>query len=480
MQQEKPTFGYTSKDYVLQGNLIVLSDEKTVWEELTTRVRTSVRKGERSGVRIRDFDPTQDLATVIPFTPNDDDIPPIFESRHRGFIAEAEETGEVLGWVLTAGIGKKNFLLCHASTPAGKKRETPNLLLWRAIKESLGTYGFFDIGVSYRPSLQFYFSGYAQESYPMVMRPTDLPIDLRITPFDTEAYGVEPGPALDGQKLLDKTFGTDQWTFFPRAMFAIAGCLMEYRDQGRLTVDDEVLISTTTQTPYISSCVTQAIESVCRWSQVPSEKTRAVFLIHEFGIPNPHAAEMRAFCDERGIPLIEDLAYGWGSEGAGSFGDVKIVSFTKLFPVQFGGALIGMKIPLERHWKVLRSSDPAKGVEVLGLLPRFWQPLAEIRAQRQKIWNMYAERLASARDAWCELESGVMPGAFILKMENEEEMKRISTFVKRFGIEVGNWYHHSAIFLPCHQRMTTRHVDYVCGAILANFRENCGIPGVRC
>ncbi|MCE9585939.1 DegT/DnrJ/EryC1/StrS family aminotransferase [Candidatus Uhrbacteria bacterium] len=480
MQQDKPAFGYTSKDYVLQGNLIVLSDEKTVWEALPTRVRTSVRKGERSGVRIRDFDPVEDLAKVVPFTPNDDDIPPTFETRHRGFVAEAEDTGEMLGWVLTAGIGKKNFLLCHASTPAGKKRETPNMLLWRAIKESLGTYGFFDVGVSYRPSLQFYFSGYGQQKYPMVMRPTDLPIDLRITPFDTAAYGVEPGPAVDGVKLLGEVFGTDQWTFFPRAMFAIAGCLMEYRDQGRLTADDEVLISTTTGSPYISSCVTKAIESVCRWSQMPSDKTKAVLLIHEFGFPNPHAAEMRAFCDQRRIPLIEDLAYGWGSEGTGSFGDVKIVSFTKLFPVQFGGALIGMNIPLERHWKVLRSSDPAKGEEVLGLIPKFWQPLEEIRAQRQKIWKMYADRLASVRDAWCELEPGVMPGAFILKMQDEEEMKRISAFVKRFGIEVGNWYHHAAIFLPCHQRMTRRHVDYVCGAILANFRENCGIPGVRC
>jgi hypothetical protein len=480
MQQEKPSFGYVSKDYVLQGSLIVLSDEKAVWEALPTRVRTSVRKGERSGVRIRDFVAERDLETVKPFTPNDDDIPPVFEPRHRGFVAEAEDTGEVLGWVLTAGVGRKNFLLCHASTQAGKKRETPNLLLWQALKSSFGTYEYFDVGVSYRPSLQFYFSGYRQEPYPMVMRPTDLPIDLRITPFDTAAYGIEPGAPEIGRDLFTQIVGTDAWTFFPRAMFAIAGALIEYRDQGRLTADDEVLISTTTGSPYISSCVTRAIESVCKWSQTPSDKTRAVFLIHEFGFPNPHAAEMRAFCNERGIPLIEDLAYGWGSEGTGNWGDVKIISFTKLLPLQYGGVLVGMKIPPERHWKVLRSSDPAKGDEVFGLLPKVWQPLPEIRATRQEIWKMYADRLAQVIDPWMAIEPGVMPGAFIAKLENEDEMRRVSAFVKRFGIEVGNWYHHASIFLPCHQRMTRRHVDYVSGAILANYREGCGIPGIRC
>ena len=147
-------------------------------------------------------------------------------------------------------------------------------------------------------------------------------------------------------------------------MFAIAAVLREYRDQGRLTADDEVLVATTTDTPYISSCVTSAIEAVCKWSQTPSEKTKAVFMIHEFGFPNPRAAEWRKFCDERGIPLIEDLAYGWGSEGAGTWGDVRIYSATKLMPLQFGGFLVGMKIPDDRMWHVHGASDKGKEHEL--------------------------------------------------------------------------------------------------------------------
>jgi hypothetical protein len=472
-----PAPKYVSKDYVIQGSLARLTTPEEIWDALDKRVRTSVRKGEKMGVNIRPFDPAQDLPRVIPFTPNDDDIPAVFEPRHEGWVAEDAVTGDVLGWILLAGIGRKRFMLCHASSPAGKERQTPNLLLWHALKVSCGKgYGYFDIGGSYRPSLQKYFSGFRQEAYPLVMRPTELPMDLRITPFDTAAYGVAPGDPERGRVRLTEQFGTPAWTFFPRARFAIAACLREWKDQGRLSDASEVWIVPTTDTAYVSSCVTQAIESVCAWSMEASEKTGAVFLIHEFGLPNPRAAELRAFCDARGIPLIEDLAYGWGSDGTGTWGDVKIVSLTKLLPVQYGGALIGMEIPFERMWQVHGSSDKAKEEEILGLVDAFGLDLGTIRAERQRVWGWYADALKSVLDPFVALPSGVLPGAFLVKVKDEDEMRRVSAFVKRFGVEVGNWYHHAALFLPCHQRMTKRHVEYVSGAILANYRENCGIP----
>ncbi|HWQ99446.1 MAG TPA: DegT/DnrJ/EryC1/StrS family aminotransferase [Candidatus Methylomirabilis sp.] len=471
---------YVSKDYVVRGSLIDLSNADAAWDALDKRVRTSVRKGEGIGVTIRSFDGSaEELEAVRSFTPNDDDIPLRFEDRHHAYVAVAEESGERLGWILLAGVGPKLFMLCHASTPAGKERQTPNLLLWHAIKTWVGsTYRWFDVGGSYRPSLQKYFEGYRQAEYPLIMKPPELPIDLRITPFDTAAYGVSPGDPANGHNILADAFGTDEFTIFPRAMYAIAACLREYRDQGRLTADDEVLVSTTTETPYISAHVTRAIEAVCRWSQKPSDRTRAVFLIHEFGFPNSRAAEWRRFCDERQIPLIEDCAYGWGSEGVGTWGDVRIYSFTKLLPVQFGGALVGMKIPFERMWNVHQSSDLGKDNEILGLVAAHWQPLSEIRDARLRVWNRYTANLQSVLDPYFDIPSGVLPGAFIAKLNNEEEMKRVSAFVRRFGIEAGNWYHHAAIFLPCHQRMSDKHVDFVSGTVLANYREGCGIPHV--
>lgn len=471
-------FPYKTKDFVQWGSLIDLADADAAWAAFAARVRTSVRKGEGMGVVIRPYRP-EDLPVVTPFTPNADDIPTVWESRHRAYVAVAEGTDEILGWILLAGVTgtKKLFMLCHASTPEGKRRQTPNSLLWHAVKECAGKeYRYFDVGVSYRASLQAYFQGFRQLTYPMVMAPPALPVDVRITPFDTAAYGIKLGSAQDGRRVLAEQFGTDEFTVFPRGTFAIAAALGEYRDQGRLAADDEVLITTTTETPYVSSHVTGAIEQVCKWSHAASNKTKAVLLIHEFGFPHPEPGRWRKFCDERGIPLIEDCAYGWGSEGVGTHGDVRVYSATKLLPVQFGGFLVGMKIPFERMWNVHAASDVGKEDEVLASIHVHWSPLNEIRAHRQRLWRRYADNLRSVCDPYCDLPDGVLPYAFLAKLRDEDGMKRVGEFVRRFGIEVGNWYHHAAIFLPCHQRMTDRHVDFVSGALMANYREGCGIP----
>ncbi|MBU1349036.1 hypothetical protein KJ781_03130, partial [Patescibacteria group bacterium] len=237
---------YVSKDYVIRGNLIDLMDDQAAWDAVDKRVRTSVRKGRRMGVRIRPFDTTtEELDVLRSFTPNDDDIPAVFEDRHHAYVAIAEDTGERLGWILLAGVGRKLFMLCHASTPEGKRRQTPNLLLWHAISTWCGgPYLTLDVGASYRPSLQVYFRGFRQRPYPMVMKPADFPMDLRITPFDTASYGLEPRDPKEGRRILGHLFGTDVFTVVPRAMYAIAACLREYRELGRLSEDDEVLIST--------------------------------------------------------------------------------------------------------------------------------------------------------------------------------------------------------------------------------------------
>lgn len=470
-------YSYVSKDYVIPGASLDLRDLPRLWGSVDKRVRTSIRKGEALGARIRLFRLEKDLAAVRAFTKNEDDIPKIFEERHTAFVAEHPQTGEIIGWILLVLIEKKIFLLCHASNPLGKTYQVPNLLIWHAIKYFAERgYAWLDVGASYRPSLQKYFQGYGQISYPMVMRPTELALDLRITPFDTAAYGIGLGSSQAAERRLNEVFGTDIWTFFPRARHAITACLREWREEGRLTSEDEVWVVPTSGTPYVSSCVTQAIEVICQWSLVASERTRVVFMIHEFGFPHPRAGELRAFCDARGIPLVEDLAYGWGGEGIGRWGDITIVSFTKLLPVQFGGALVGRSIPFERLWHTHGCADEGKKHETLALLDAIGLDLTEIRTARQSVWKAYAERLQMISVPYYQLEPGIVPGAYLARLSSEEEMKRVSAFVNRFGIEAGNWHHHQTIFLPCHQRMTMRHIDYVCGAVLASFREGCGIP----
>jgi perosamine synthetase len=107
-----------------------------------------------------------------------------------------------------------------------------------------------------------------------------------------------------------------------------------------VAADDEILIVTTSGSSYVSGCVTQMISRYCRWSRHRSERTRAIFVIHEFGFP----ARLDDDLLESGLPIIEDCAYALGSQNeygtVGRRGEYVIYSFAKAFPMAYGGLLI--------------------------------------------------------------------------------------------------------------------------------------------
>ncbi len=71
-------------------------------------------------------------------------------------------------------------------------------------------------------------------------------------------------------------------------------------------------------------------------------RAKAMLATHYFGLPQPMDAN-RAWCDARGIALIEDCAHAMfgrsGSRPVGGWGDVAIASLTKFFPTPEGGIL---------------------------------------------------------------------------------------------------------------------------------------------
>ncbi len=72
-------------------------------------------------------------------------------------------------------------------------------------------------------------------------------------------------------------------------------------------------------------------------------RTRAILAAHYFGLPQPMAG-LRAWCDQKGVRLIEDCAHAlFGrSDGraVGQWGDLAIASLTKFLPVPEGGCLV--------------------------------------------------------------------------------------------------------------------------------------------
>lgn len=98
--------------------------------------------------------------------------------------------------------------------------------------------------------------------------------------------------------------------------------------------------------------------------------TRAIYVTHYFGFPNPAAGSLRALCNRHGLRLIEDCALSLLSgphPADGRSGDVSIFCFYKFFPfpVVRGGAL------------VVNAHD-------LGA-PTFPRPAPEVRVARQAL-----------------------------------------------------------------------------------------------
>ncbi|MDR7296384.1 hypothetical protein J2X16_001723 [Pelomonas aquatica] len=74
----------------------------------------------------------------------------------------------------------------------------------------------------------------------------------------------------------------------------------------------------------------------------PAPRTRALVVAQLFGLPRSLAA-VRAWCDARGIALVEDCAHSFfgqaGERPVGHWGDLATASVSKFFPVAEGGLL---------------------------------------------------------------------------------------------------------------------------------------------
>jgi dTDP-4-amino-4,6-dideoxygalactose transaminase len=98
-------------------------------------------------------------------------------------------------------------------------------------------------------------------------------------------------------------------------------------------------------------------------------RTRLLFLIHYFGLPQ-EAAHWRAWCDRSGLMLLEDCAQAWlaSSDGApvGSYGDLAIFCLHKSVGLPDGGAMVS------RHPPPRPSSRRPLGVRQVVLRHRDW------------------------------------------------------------------------------------------------------------
>ncbi|WP_426194716.1 DegT/DnrJ/EryC1/StrS family aminotransferase [Massilia sp. DWR3-1-1] len=79
-------------------------------------------------------------------------------------------------------------------------------------------------------------------------------------------------------------------------------------------------------------------------------RVRVLVTTHYFGFPQ-NLTVLRAFCDQRGIALVEDCAHAffgaYQGKPLGSYGDYAIASSMKFFPMYEGGVLISARRSLD-------------------------------------------------------------------------------------------------------------------------------------
>jgi hypothetical protein len=464
---------YYSKDYVIDGSFLRLDDADKAWAEIDGRIRTAIRKAQKSAVEIRRVEPTPaNIAAFTKFCMNSDDLPSVFTDRYHLFFAYLHNG------IVVVAVGSKLFMLCHASKPVAKEHEIPSLLIWHVMQEFAGSeFKYLDVGASYRYTLQRFFSGWQTTPYPMIMKPPELQPQLQLTPFDTKALGeaVHADHESIVPAALSKFFDNQPYTFFPRAMYGICTLIKHLKNKHGLGDTASVWITTNTDSPYVSSCATSAIEQSLSWTRGLTDQTAVIFCIHEFGFPHPRLQQLRKIADDRGILLIEDCAYGWGTAGIGQIGDYSIYSLAKTFPLQFGGYITGVEFDHQTLWNDYGCSDRGKQEYTEARLASWLPNMADSAVRRRKNYEWYTSLFGADRTVFM-LNEATVPGAYVLAMNSEEKMQIVSAFVRRFGIECGNYWQNAAITLPVHQRLELGHLEYIAGAVLATEREWCGVP----
>ena len=470
-----PYTKYISKDYVIKGSLLELDKHKS-WEKIDKRMRTAIRKARTFNPIIKEAAGSkEDIKVFYEFCPpNRDDLPQELD-KNRQWLFFAFINDIVVGGIIVTAIDDNLFMHFNAVTSEGREKQISSFLIWHIVETFHNSkYKYLDVGASYKPALQAYFSGWATKEYPVIMRPPEYKPQLTINPFDNASMAILPGGGCDVGEFLSNKFHGREYTFFPRGMSAIYSLFKWFKLQGVISDGDEAYISTTTDSPYISSCVTSAIEQTCQWSRAINPKTKVIFVIHEFGFFNQNVVALKKYCQDNNVILVEDCAYAWQSGPAGNFGDYVIYSLTKFFPTQFGGYLAGKKFDYEYIWNNFACADSGKEEKCLAELANYGTRVEEFIQRRIDNYR-HLENIFGPAKSFFNLKPGEAPGAFVLKVETEERMKEISAFVRSFGIECGNYYYNNAIYLPVHQNLTTSHLDYMAGAVRAMYREGCGL-----
>ena len=292
-----------------------------------------------------------------------------------------------------------------------------------------------------------------------IVNPTwELTPQIFISPFSAQDLTIDDSkqivPISVVKEYLDNRFGN--YTFSLKGRQAIYDVLLNYS----LKPDDVVTIYTTSDNFYISRCVTDAIERVCKWSRKIEDKTRLIFVNHEFGYPYLNMASIASL----GFPIIEDRAHTFFTDDnlneIGKWADYVIYSLPKAFPIQIGAIITSNKHSLCANYcgsieKYIFEKLSHCIVDIEGIIKA-----------RLHNYHFFEDSLKKfGIQPFFKLERGVVPGVFLFKWHPSIDYPKLKNFMQINGIESSVFYGEHAFYIPCHQNFTQGQCEYIVALI---------------
>jgi dTDP-4-amino-4,6-dideoxygalactose transaminase len=228
----------------------------------------------------------------------------------------------------------------------------------------------------------------------------------------------------------------------------------------RLRRDDEVWIVTTFDLPNVSSCVTSTVFNTCKPSRVLSERTRAILVIHEFGVAHPDTPLLADLARRRSIPLIEDCAHTRDSRNAGwkvgTLGDYVILSFPKIFPAQCGGALLSDE-PLPSG----DCTNHVKARQAISIVLDCWRERDEYSRNRRDVFRRLSAGFRQlGYSTLFEVTDEVTPWFFPAATR---DCQALLDRAQKNNVDCSLWHGSEIVVFPCHQFLTGEDIDRIIG-----------------
>lgn len=281
----------------------------------------------------------------------------------------------------------------------------------------------------------------------------------RISPFNTSYININYSILLSSHydERYDYDFSNRDLIYTESGKSAINLALKLFN----LEKDDYVTILTTSGNFYISSCVTETIENHCKWNREISQKTKIVFIIHEFGFPFDFSDSII----NSGIPIIEDCAYSYYSQNkvgsVGLIGDFAIYSLPKIFPVHYGGIL---KIN-NKNYQINALQDSKLDNDDYRFLSNIISNynLNKVSIIEKRVQNYYylLDKLGKEFKPRFKMNNLVCPGALVFKTPDNIDLNCLKKMMQANGVECTVFYGNQAFILPIHQNLNEIDLDYI-------------------